>query len=283
MIYGIRIVPYLLIPSNTLLGNKKLAVIDHKLHELIKNKYGFVASWAVWAKATGKPKSNMSDMTILDPHINTSLYDELTTDVVMVGLNFSREVKAVAPFMNFHDKNPYANDFKIRYAFEGTQFYGAYMTDAIKNFPMLSSKDVIRHLKKNPEDLISNIQAFKDELNFIKSKNPIILAFGSDTYEILKNGLSDNDYKHLVKLTHYSHQVGKEEYRNDVHNQIYENTGIILSKKDFINRINNETNEYIKALSTIKTVKNTSESEALMSLRKTIKNLESTIIKLQNA
>ena len=38
--------------------------------------------------------------------------------VVMVGLNISRSFEE--PFRNFHDRNPNANDFKLRVAFTGT-------------------------------------------------------------------------------------------------------------------------------------------------------------------
>ena len=54
----------------------------------------------------------------------------------MVGLNFSRAIESV-PFINFHDKRPQGQDYKIRYAFKNTQFQGAYMTDIIKNYEEL--------------------------------------------------------------------------------------------------------------------------------------------------
>jgi hypothetical protein len=51
----------------------------------------------------------------------------------MVALNFSRTIENKA-FVNFHDKRPQSQDYKIRYAFRNTEFYGAYMTDIIKGF-----------------------------------------------------------------------------------------------------------------------------------------------------
>ncbi len=77
-------------------------------------------------------------MDVFDLDKNLNLLKTLRTDVIMVALNFSRDTAFEKPFMNFDDANPHAQDFKIRYAFEGTPFYGAYMIDIIKDFPMLS-------------------------------------------------------------------------------------------------------------------------------------------------
>ena len=191
-------------------------MISEYLFDEIAKKYGYVASWAVWAKAGDKPKSNIADMRVLDPILNPALLEILHTDVVMVALNFSREVAFEPPFMNFHDPNPHAQDYKIRYAFEGTSFYGAYMTDIIKDFPMLSSKDVLVHLRHNPSTVQTQIDRFREEIAFIKSSSPTILAFGKQTYDILHRGLHRKEYASLHQLTHYSHHISKEKYREDV-------------------------------------------------------------------
>jgi hypothetical protein len=122
-------------------------MISIELFEKIKIKYGDVASWAVWDDAGIKPKSNMGNMNIFDLHENPDLLEILRNNVVMVGLNFSRPLLPTKPFKNFHDLSPHANDFKIRYAFRNTQFYGAYMTDIIKNLEMKSSNEVRSYLK----------------------------------------------------------------------------------------------------------------------------------------
>jgi hypothetical protein len=190
-------------------------MISEYLFDAIAKKYGHVASWAVWAKAGNKPKSNIADMRVFDPMLNPELLETLHTDVVMVALNFSREVAFELPFMNFHDPNPHAQDYKIRYAFEGTSFYGSYMTDIIKDCPMLSSKDVLIHLRENPSKVRTQIDRFREEMTFIKSDCPTILAFGKQTYEILYKGLNRKEYTSLIQLTHYSHQICKENYRED--------------------------------------------------------------------
>jgi len=138
----------------------------------------------------------------------------------MVALNFAREVEMHEPFLNFHDPNPHGQDYKIRFAFEGTECYGAYMTDIIKDFPMLSSKDVLKHLKENPKEITKQVNAFEDELGFIGSNKPKILAFGKDAYNILNKHMNRDAYSELIALTHYSHQISKENYRIDTHKKL---------------------------------------------------------------
>ncbi len=123
-------------------------MIDSKKFEFIKKKYGHYASWAIWAEAGEKPKSNMGDLTILDPKINKNLFLQLKPNVVLVGLNISRGIIKV-PFANFHDKRSKATDYKIRYALRDSPFWGGYMTDIIKDFNQKSSGKVISYLKAN--------------------------------------------------------------------------------------------------------------------------------------
>lgn len=195
-------------------------MVTKELYNRIAERYGKVASWAIWAKAGSKPKSNVSNMDVFDIRKNPSILEILRTDVVMVALNFAREIEMNDPFLNFHDSNPHGQDYKIRFAFEKTEFYGAYMTDIIKDFPMLSSKDVIKFLKDNPHEISKQINGFREELEFIGSCKPIILAFGRDTYNILKRNMNESEYTDLIALTHYSHQISKENYRIDTHEKL---------------------------------------------------------------
>lgn len=195
-------------------------MITEQLYNDIAKRYGKVASWAVWAKAGDKPKSNISDMEVFDLKKNPSILETLRTDIVMVALNFAREVEMPEPFLNFHDSNPHGQDYKIRFAFEGTDFYGAYMTDIIKDFPMLSSKDVLKHLKENPHKITEQIKVFRDELKYIGSCKPKILAFGKDAFDILNKNMDKSMYSELIAVTHYSHQISKENYRIDTHKKL---------------------------------------------------------------
>jgi hypothetical protein len=160
----------------------------------------------------------MGDIGIFDLSSNPNSTHILKNNVVMVGLNISRSFSEA--FRNFHDPNPRANDFKIRYAFENTEYYGAYMTDIIKGFEMINSKDVLKYLKENPAVIKRNVDRFREELRDLESREPIILAFGVTAYKIIKNELKQWEYSKLVMLTHYSHQISKEKYREKVTSQI---------------------------------------------------------------
>lgn len=196
-------------------------MISKELFDKIENKYGDVASWAVWEDVGLKPKSNIGNMNIFDLHKNPSLLEMLNNNVVMVGLNCSRPLKNnTEPFKNFHDSSPHTNDFKIRFAFKNTQFYGAYMTDLIKKTPNPNSHEITNYLKTNPKVIQDNISLFREELSYIESKEPIMLAFGVDAYKLLFDNLKIIEYSKLVRLTHYSHQIGKENYKKEVFGQI---------------------------------------------------------------
>jgi hypothetical protein len=186
-------------------------MVDSQQFENIKKKHGGYASWAVWADASERPKSNVGDVSHFK---NESVLSLLKNDAVMVGLNISRPFSE--PFTNFHDRNPRANDFKIRYAFKGSAYYGAYMTDIIKSHVEVDSRNVMKYLKEHPEIIERNFKAFREEMQDLGAKAPVILAFGKDTHKLLSENLNKDEYSRLVKLTHYSHQIGKEAYKERV-------------------------------------------------------------------
>jgi hypothetical protein len=200
-------------------------MIELKQFDFFRQRHGGYASWAAWASPSGKPKSNIGDISIFNLENNSSLLDTLKVDVVMVGLNISRLFSE--PFRNFHDPNPRANDFKIRYAFMNTKYYGAYMTDIIKNVEMVNSKDLLKYLKVSPSLIRKNIEAFRGELRDLNFKKPTILVFGVAVYKIILDNIGDNEYSRLIKLTHYSHQISKEKYREMVLTQIDQELSVI--------------------------------------------------------
>jgi hypothetical protein len=190
-------------------------MIDLQQFENIKQKHGSYASWAVWANASEKkPKSNMGDLSAFDDARVLSL---LRNDVVMVGLNFSVLRDAPKPFFNFHGKGGGA--FKIRYAFNDSPYYGAYMTDIIKH-EEVDSKKTMQYLKENPEVVARNVDKFREELRDLRATTPIILAFGNDTSKLLRENLDKSEYRKLIKLTHYSYRISKEEYKEVVFKEI---------------------------------------------------------------
>ena len=181
--------------------------------DFIKDKYAYCASWAIWSDEDEKPKSNIGDLTILDPDSNKNLLSQLNPNVVLLGLNISRgDIKI--PFANFHDKRPEATDFKIRFAFRGSPFWGGYMTDIIKDFEQTISGEVDAYLTRNKSFEEKNIQTFRQELIDIGATDPTLIAFGNITYDILERNLKD-EFK-ILKVPHYANYTKKEKYREQV-------------------------------------------------------------------
>ena len=94
------------------------------------------------------------------------------------------------------------------------------MTDVIKNLEMRSSNDVRSYLKNYPNVVQENISFFREEISELETREPVLLAFGVDAYNLLYSNLKRNEYSKLVRLTHYSHQISKEEYKEEVISQI---------------------------------------------------------------
>ena len=191
-------------------------MIDIEKFEFIKAKYKFCASWAIWREqGNNPPLFNMGDLSVLDPQQNPNLLSELKPNVVFVGLNTSKDISGLDPFSNFHPTNPFANDYKTRYALKGTELWGGYMTDIIKKHEELHSLSVVKHLRKYPEVVDENIETFRKELKDLGTKNPTIIAFGNAAHSILKRKLKD-EFK-ILKVYHYSYfRINKERYREHV-------------------------------------------------------------------
>ena len=178
----------------------------------IKDKYGYYASWAVWANQGERPKSNIGELSVLDPAINENLLSVLNPNVVFVGLNISGDIKT--PLANFHSKDSGAMDFKIRYAFKNSPYWGGYMTDIIKDLEEINSGKVEKFLRANEEIERQNVEKFRQELMDIGASNPTLIAFGNATFKVLKRNLK-NEFN-ILKIYHYAHFMNKEDYRDHV-------------------------------------------------------------------
>ena len=86
-------------------------MLTREKFDLIREKYGWSSSWAIWSEVGETQKSNVGDLSVLDPDINTGLLSQLNTGIVLIGLNISRGV-IKEPFANFHDKRSQATDYK---------------------------------------------------------------------------------------------------------------------------------------------------------------------------
>jgi hypothetical protein len=191
-------------------------MVDRETFDLIKKKHGAYASWAVWADRAGRPKSGMGNLRVLDPDQNPTLLQKLRSDVVMVALNVSRLLPLPMSLGNFHDPSSVAQDYKIRYAFAGTPYYGAYMTDLIKDVVMLESGNLIRHLGENPSLVSRNVRRLLEEFEDLNCAAPTLIAFGTDAYQLAARHVPSSRYSRLVKVTHYSHYISTDEYRRGV-------------------------------------------------------------------
>jgi hypothetical protein len=180
--------------------------------QFIKHKYGHYASWAVWADEGEKPKDNMGDLSIFDTEKHPGLVMLLKPHIILVGLNISGRIER--QLGNFHSPKPHANDYKIRYALKNTPFYGAYMTDIIKDFEQKISGKVMTYLRGDKTFEAENVEIFREEISDLGVDQPGIIAFGNDAYKILSNNLS-GEYD-IGKIPHYSHFISKENYKKEI-------------------------------------------------------------------
>ena len=136
---------------------------------------------------------------------------------MFVGLNASSTHGDVSQgtdaWYNFHSNYSRQNDYKLRYALQGTKYWGSYITDLIKHYEEVDSNKVVSYLKKNPDVVTANINDFKEELALLGDK-PVLVALGSATYDILQQYLGA-EYA-IKKIKHYSFTIGKENYRDEV-------------------------------------------------------------------
>ena len=70
-------------------------------------------------------------------------------------------------------------------------------------------------LNTNPKVVKQNIDIFREELKVLGTENPSIVAFGRDVYFILTNNNLHDEFN-IIPVTHYSHRISKEIYREEV-------------------------------------------------------------------
>ena len=196
-------------------------MLDKTIYRLMKRKYSDVGSWAVWDDQLDKPKSNMGNMAWAKDE--EKLCSELNPNFVFVGLNKSKRPdenskdensNAKNPWKNFHSGNSRSHSYKLRYALKGTTFWGAYMTDLLKDVEKTDSKKEVSRFKKDKAALEKQIKDFEREISHLGGK-PVLVALGNATYDFLMP-LKDK-YPAIEKLPHYSYsRINKEQYRDKV-------------------------------------------------------------------
>lgn len=191
-------------------------MVSAQVFDAVKQNYGHVASWAVWAEVGAKAKSNMSDLSVLDPAKNPELLGVLHTDFVLLGLNISQPIARILG--NFHDDTPTGHAYKIRYALKGTPLWGAYMTDVIKNFAEPMSENMLAYIRKHPDFERTQIQRLRQELALVGATNSVLVAFGNIAHTLIQRHFADEC--RIMLLPHYANHGSQVAYRAQVLDRI---------------------------------------------------------------
>jgi len=186
--------------------------ITRERFERVRRDWGNVGSWAVWADARDGHgvKDGVGDLSVLDPDLDDGVLDTLQPDVVMLGINGSGAPTPV-PFSHFHDPSPRANHFKLRHAYRGTPFWGAYLTDAFKGIESYGAKRTIAFLRAHPLLVREQLARLDDELAAAGSDDPLVIVFGADVFALLREHWHAD--ARMVRVPHYAHYLSKEDYR----------------------------------------------------------------------
>ena len=204
-------------------------MVDRETYDLLKNKYGKVSSWAIWADAEDdKPASNVDKLDMFEDV--DSIIKELKTDYVFVGLNAAShgEEQSIDDWRAFHSTcNHKQRDYKLRQALKGSVYWGAYITDVIKikengelkGIPETRSKIVMEKYNSDPDIRRDAAIILKEELRDIGG-TPTLIAFGNYAYRILcemQNQYTFLKGKRIIKATHYSYVCNEYKKRlNDI-------------------------------------------------------------------
>ncbi len=182
----------------------------------LKEKYGNIASWAIWDKpCKSKKNDNISgEKWCLN---DDELMKNIKTKYVLVALNpyggknakRSKKQDNTLPWkQNFHTS---ANDRKLRDAVRGTSLEGSYITDLFKRIPTEGQKS----LKIKEKDIIKSVKELEDEIALI-SDNTILIALGDVVFDNLIKYLS-GPYV-IRKIRHFAYRYAKKKdgYKKEI-------------------------------------------------------------------
>ena len=71
---------------------------------------------------------------------------------------------------------------------------------------------ILRHFSGKEE----NADALLGELADLGASKPTIISFGKDAHDLMERYVPSSAYGRLVRVTHYSDYMGKEQYRDVV-------------------------------------------------------------------
>ena len=196
--------------------------ITKERYQRLKKEFGSLASWALWEKAYGNPKSRENVGSMDWKSDEDALIKKIKTKFVFVAFNGSSQHDGRTGhgqnvyWSNFHSSYKYGRDHKLRYAILGCDdAKGSYITDLIKNDKSKTAKERVNKYKKNRALLKKHIDTLKKEIELLCGvKKPCLIALGHDTENFLKQTLEKDGYK-VFYLPHYSATIPKfDEYRD---------------------------------------------------------------------
>ena len=179
-------------------------------YQLLKKEFGSLASWALWDKACGNPKSRENVGSMNWAKDEKKLIKKIKTKFVFVAFNGSSLHDGKTGhgqdvfWSNFHSSYKYGRDHKLRFAILEGDAEGSYITDLIKNDKSKTAKERVNKYKKNRALLKKHVDTLKKEIELLCGvKKPCLIALGHDTEIFLKQTLEKDGYK-VFYLPHYS-------------------------------------------------------------------------------
>lgn len=202
-------------------------MIKKENYAKLKEKYGNIASWAIWDKpCKSKKNDNISgeEWCLNDDE----LMKNIKTKYVLVALNphgdedaeQSKEHDNILPWsQNFHTS---ANDRKLRDAVRGTSFEGSYITDLFKRKPTNGEERLKKEI--NEDDEKKAVEELEKEMALISDKT-ILIALGNKVFDVLIRHLSGpyviRKIKHFAcRYIKKNHEKKSNEYREEIENLI---------------------------------------------------------------
>lgn len=163
----------------------------------IKKLYGKHSSFAIWNE------NDFNDVSLIN-------YNDIQLKYIFVGLNPSREIENI-DFKNFHNNFRGNKNNRFKYI-NNSKFKNSYMTDIFKDLIEVNSSKIKRWIKNNPEKAKKYLKNFEEEIKILEIKNPIIIAFGNEVYDILKKNFNYN----IHKISHYSARIKNEIFYEEI-------------------------------------------------------------------
>jgi hypothetical protein len=180
----------------------------------LKGKYGQHASFAIWSNPESKNKAMVGDLSVFEGEALIGTLPQLHTRYILIGLNVSRSLIR-GDFANFHDDSRYSQDYKLRYALNGSALWGAYITDIFKDLEEVDSRKIMKFVNENNGVVEKHIESLRVEIiDAARDEKPKIIAMGGASYRVLKKYFSSGF--EILKVRHYAHQMQLEDYKAEM-------------------------------------------------------------------